>query len=372
MRNKKVGIITVPISISGITPLSHLIEIVCSISDKTILITGNDGYEYFKSDERLDLIGISHKDYTTYIQRVFHYLALQITIAYWILKKRRDFDILIFFFGGDTLALPMLITYLLRKKGFLLVPGSSIKTLETQRDPLNMGLKVLHFISCLLAKKIILYSNCLIEEYDLKRWKNKILIAHRHFIDFNTFRITIPFSERSSRIGYIGRLGMEKGVQNFVQAIPIIIRNRGDISVFIGGEGQLKESIIASLQMEKITTHVDLPGWISHDDLNKYLNQLQLLVVPSYTEGLPNIMLEAMACGTPVLATSVGAIPDVIREGETGFIMENNSPECIAENVIRALDYPDLEKVAENGRQFVEENFTFEKTVKRWKEILEY
>ena len=82
-------------------------------------------------------------------------------------------------------------------------------------------------------------------------------------------------------------------------------------------------------------------------------------------------MLEAMGCGTPVLATPVGAIPDVIIDGKTGFIMENNSPECIAENVIRALNSPDLERIAENGRRFVEENFSFEKTVENWKRILQ-
>ena len=82
-------------------------------------------------------------------------------------------------------------------------------------------------------------------------------------------------------------------------------------------------------------------------------------------------MLEAMACGTPVLATPVGAIPDVIIDGKTGFIMENNSPECIAENVIRALASPDLEEIAENGRRFVEENFTCEKTVENWKRVFQ-
>jgi glycosyltransferase involved in cell wall biosynthesis len=77
-----------------------------------------------------------------------------------------------------------------------------------------------------------------------------------------------------------------------------------------------------------------------------------------------------MACGTPVLATPVGAIPDILIDGETGFIMDNNSAECIAENVMRALRSPELEKIADNGRRFVEENFTLEKTLGIWKKIL--
>ncbi|HQK83554.1 MAG TPA: glycosyltransferase family 4 protein, partial [Atribacter sp.] len=79
----------------------------------------------------------------------------------------------------------------------------------------------------------------------------------------------------------------------------------------------------------------------------------------------------AMACGTPVLATPVGAIPEVIQDGVTGFIMENNTPECIARNVMRALNHPDLEGIAERGRQYVEKNYSFKETLKRWENILE-
>ena len=85
----------------------------------------------------------------------------------------------------------------------------------------------------------------------------------------------------------------------------------------------------------------------------------------------PTVHDYAMACATLVIATPVGAIPDVIIDGKTGFIMENNSPECIAENVIRALNSPDLERIAEEGRRFVEEYYTFERTVENWKSILQ-
>ena len=121
---------------------------------------------------------------------------------------------------------------------------------------------------------------------------------------------------------------------------------------------------------ENLNNKVELTRWIPHDELPDYLNELKLLILPSYTEGLPNIMLEAMACGTPVLATPVGAIPDVIKDEKTGFIMEDNSPECIAENVIRALNGPNLNEIVKNARVLVERDFTYEAAVERYRKIL--
>ena len=77
-----------------------------------------------------------------------------------------------------------------------------------------------------------------------------------------------------------------------------------------------------------------------------------------------------MACGTPVLATPVGAIPDVIKDGVTGFIMKDNSPECIAENVIRALEHPNLDEIVKNARELIEKDFTYEAAGERYRKIL--
>ena len=64
------------------------------------------------------------------------------------------------------------------------------------------------------------------------------------------------------------------------------------------------------------------------------------------------------------------SIPDFIRDGETGFIMENNSPGCIAENIVRALNHPDIEAIANNARALVEREFTYEAAVERYRRIL--
>ena len=366
-----IGVVTFPMYKSGNQPLSNLIDIIVLWSEKTTLVTGNDGYTLFKTDPRLNVSGTDHVSGVFLISRIIKYLCTQVKISYLMIQRTPDVDKWIFFFGGNGLLLPLLIAKLSGKQTALLLPDAGAGLAKASNDPLTYFLKVLSHITYTLANNLILYSPRLIKEWNLEKYHHKILITHRHFLDFSTFTVVAPLTNRSPIIGYIGRLSGEKGIQNFVQALPAILSVRQDLRVFIGGDGELREIIETFLQEEGIATRVDLLGWIPHNDLPDYLNQLRLLILPSYTEGLPNIMLEAMACGTPVLATPVGAIPDVIIDGKTGFIMENNSPECIAKNVTRALNSPDLERIAEDGRRFVEENFTFERTVENWKEVLQ-
>jgi len=367
-----IGIITVPISRSGFTPLSQLIEIIFPFTKKFSLITGDESYRFFKMDTRLNIVAVSQNDSSFFLMRIINYISLQLKITFWIIKNRKNIDILIFFIGGDILVIPMLIANILQKKTLMVVASSSFKAHKAQKDPFYKLIKITLFINYSCAKKIILYSTKLIEDYGLKIWEDKILIAHHHFIPIEFFTVIIPFSNRSPVIGYIGRISREKGVQNFVQALPSIIHDHpSDLHVIIGGEGLMKENIESFIITENLNRHVELPGWIPSDDFPKYLNKLRLLVLPSYSEGLPNIILEAMACGTPVLANAVGANTDLIQDGETGFLMKDNSPECIAENVLRALNSPDLEKISRNGRRFIQENFTFEKTLESYNRIFQ-
>jgi len=120
-----------------------------------------------------------------------------------------------------------------------------------------------------------------------------------------------------------------------------------------------------------LPSKVKVVGGIPHHQIASYLNELKLLVVPSYSEGLPRVVQEAMACGTPVLATPVGAVPDLIKDGETGFIMEDNSPECIVRNVIRALEHPGLDEIAQNARRLIKQEYSYEAMVVKCQASLE-
>jgi glycosyltransferase involved in cell wall biosynthesis len=371
-----IGLITAPTGKSGVKPVANYLAIISKLSDPYIITGGGaktlfENYGGISSNGRVFFVDYPYE--SNILLKAVHYISGQLRYSYYVLRLNRDVDIWMFFFGGDRMILPMIAARFLKKPVVLCVPGSAVISGRFSGDgPLILKIaEILSKIVYHITTNIILYSSNHIAEWDLEPYRHKIRIAHEHSLDFNTFTPTTPLSARPPLVGYIGRLSEEKGVQHFAQALPDILNGREDLRAFIGGDGPLRESIEASLQEGGVTACVDFPGWISHDDLPKYLNQLRLLILPSYTEGLPNIMLEAMACGTPVLATPVGAIPDVIIDGKTGFIMENNSPECIAENVIRALNSPDLEQIAEDGRRFVEENFTFERVVDRWKGVLE-
>ena len=365
-----VCIVTSPRIKASITPLLNLVNVISSLSNQVFLITGNEGAEIFKINKNIHGVSISHNVKRQLFYRILNYIFLQLKISYEIIKLNKIVDSYIFFMG-EGLLLPVLTLKILRKPVILSLAASSPKMLDSQKD-LRSILKLpkyLEIINYILSDKIVIYSSNLITEWGLYRYQNKIQICHEHILDFNRFKLETKYNDRELVIGYIGRFSEEKGVLNFAESIPKILKEKPSLNILIMGDGDLKSDIEMYIHINGLENNVKLTGWICHENLPKYLNYLKLLIIPSYTEGLPNIMLEAMACGTPVLATKVGAIPDIIKDTKTGFLLENNSPECIAKNSIRALEHPDLEKIAENARSLVGHEFTYEAAIEKYSSV---
>lgn len=302
--------------------------------------------------------------------KIIRYIYLQLRISYELAKIARNVDI--FIFGGtNLLVLPILTAKLLRKKVLLVLFGSYTLMAKFSNSKFYTFEKILEKINYTLSSSIILHSLDLIKEWNLDKFSSKICIAHEYFLDFDKFKIKKQSIERKNIIGYIGRLSEEKGILNFIKAIPEISRESDEIEFLVGGDGELRDKIETYLNENDLSDKVKLTGWIPHEELPDYLNELKLLVIPSYTESGPIIALEAMSCGTPILATRFGQVLHRIEDGKTGFVLENNSPECIAKNVISALNCPNFDDIVKNARELVEKEFTFEIAVQRYRNILE-
>jgi len=371
-KQQSIGIITQPIGKAGFGPLSNLLDIVCPLSISTHVITGNEGMNLLqKSSQRIHIYGIRRKYRTNIVTKIITHIHMQLKISLKLIRLGKKVDTWIFFLDSHALLLPVIAAKLTRKKIIFALAASLAKSAKAQKDTLANVSVHSESINFKLSNCIILHSPNLIKEWNLEKYRSKIYIAHEYFLDFDKFKIKKKFDDRRNLVGYVGRLSEEKGVLNFVKAIPDILEKRSEIKFLVGGDGYLQNRIEKYLEAENLNHKVKLGGWIPHYKLPDYLNGLKLLVIPSYTESGPIIALEAMSCGTPILATRVGHVLNMVEDGETGFIVENNSPECIAKGVIRALNYPNLDEIVKNARELVEKEFTYEAAVEGYSKILE-
>jgi len=365
-----IGLLTIPINKAGVTPLANLVEVLDPVSHEIHLVTGNDGLDHFKKDSGIVTSGFRCRGGRTPMMKVLKNLVIHTRLSLHVIRKMDAVDCWIFFIGADTMLLPLLAARCAGRPVVLVLSGSFVKTHASMDTGLSGLISIASRATCTLAKRIVLYSSHHIVEWNLQDFSGKIVIANRHFVDFEKFLIRKDFTDRDNRIGYIGRLTREKGVLNFVDSLPTVFSKIPALYASIIGEGPLLDAVVGNLRRQGIDSRVEVSGWIPHDILPSALNELRLLVLPSYTEGLPNIVLEAMACGTPVLASRVGGVPDIIEDGRTGFLLKNNSPTGIAEGIAVALESPEIHLISANARRQVESRFTKETAVRRWKEVL--
>jgi len=226
-----------------------------------------------------------------------------------------------------------------------------------------------------LADKILVPSKRLVHLSRLTRYIDKIWIVPTRFInDFSLFKDvkrSKEVCEGENIVGYIGRFEIEKGVDAIPKIISLTLRSRNvsNLRWILVGDGSLRKKVEEEIKRLDLSNFVQITGWVKNPET--YLTKMQLLLLPSKSEGIPNVILEAMACGVPVLATPVGGIPDIIRDGETGFLLKSNDPRHIANRIIELLNKPTLlKKVSTNAYKYVKENFNYKITLEIWQKFI--
>jgi glycosyltransferase involved in cell wall biosynthesis/acetyltransferase-like isoleucine patch superfamily enzyme len=153
-------------------------------------------------------------------------------------------------------------------------------------------------------------------------------------------RRQLGISDSTPVILSVGRLSQEKGHVDLLRAFSLVRDRRPTPRLIIVGEGPERRAI------ERLCSELELAGVVTlaghQDDVQPYYALADLFVLPSHSEGSPNVLLEAMAAGVPVVATAVGGVPEIVTDGSDALLVEKRNPEALAATITRLLDDDEL------------------------------
>jgi glycosyltransferase involved in cell wall biosynthesis len=186
-------------------------------------------------------------------------------------------------------------------------------------------------------------------------------------IDTDEYARRLPVAEAKERlgvdprrllIGSVGRLSAEKGFDVLIRAVDQLLQTGLDVELVIGGEGDQEPELRALIAGLGRADRIRLVGYCA--DARDLYQAMDVFALSSYREGLPNVLLEAMAMGTPVVATRVAGVPRLIRTGENGLLVEPGRTGELARALARLLGDPGLRaRLSQTGRETVAAGYSF-------------
>jgi colanic acid/amylovoran biosynthesis glycosyltransferase len=205
----------------------------------------------------------------------------------------------------------------------------------------------------------------------LYRWINandweKVKVVHcgleRAFYEV----ATVPVPNRH-RLVCVGRLCEQKGQLLLLKAAHLLLRKGVDFELVLAGDGKLRRKIESEIIALGLTAKVLVTGWISSSQVREELLASRALVLPSFAEGLPVVIMEAMSLRRPVLTTYIAGIPELVQQGVNGWLFPSGSVEELAAAMEACLAMPDvqIERMGEQARQRVLERHDIERETKK-------
>lgn len=192
----------------------------------------------------------------------------------------------------------------------------------------------------------------------------------RSGINLNDFPFTLrtPDAQGDIVLLSIGRLVENKGLEYGIRAVAKLVPRYPGIRYRIVGDGPLMDSLQSLVKTLGLEQHVVLTGWQLHEQVRRELQQASILVTPSFTaddaakEGIPNVLKEAMAMGVPVIGSDHSGIPELITDGENGFLVPEKDADAIAAKIDHLLVHPEIwEDLERAARAHIEAHYDIEK-----------
>lgn len=181
-------------------------------------------------------------------------------------------------------------------------------------------------------------------------------------------RASLGIPADAKTIGVVARLIDYKGHRFFLRACPEIKRRHPRATILLIGDGPEAGSLVALSRQLGLQEAVHFLG--TRSDIPQLLSLLDVVALPSLEEGFPNVVLEAMAAGKPVVASRVGGVPEAVIHEETGLLVPPENPQAIAEGIMRLLDDPARgEEMGRAGRERVIRKFGMNRMVQQTEDL---
>jgi glycosyltransferase involved in cell wall biosynthesis len=172
--------------------------------------------------------------------------------------------------------------------------------------------------------------------------------------DSRLVKITPEKKIGNQNVLFVGRLIPVKGIEYLIIAMKDVIAKKPATKLILIGEGIDKQNLLTLSRHVGIEKNVQFVGQVSHDEVFNYMNQADILVLPSLSEGFPMVILESMACGLPIIASRVGGIPDILTNEINGYLVEAKDSENLANKIILLLQDDSLRKeISDNNKNEV-------------------
>lgn len=169
-------------------------------------------------------------------------------------------------------------------------------------------------------------------------------------------------------LGFASRLEPQKGVPYLLDAMPEIVRRTPNVVLLIVGQGREQPALERQTAELGLGAHVRFLG--VRFDMPELLGLFDVMVLPSVWEGLPMIILEAMAAGCPIVATPVGGVPTAVRRGETGLLVEPRNPSALADAVAELLNNPERRRqFGKAAKRVFRSDFTAEAMTRKYEAL---
>lgn len=259
------------------------------------------------------------------------------------------------------LKIPLVVTY---------YGGDATKTANTSNTPFRVYNRRRAEL-WRTAKLILPCSDFIRRELEAKGCPPEKMVVHHNTADPDRFQ---P-GAKSNILLFAGRWTEKKGIDTLIAALARLGPKLEGWRVRLIGDGDLKAPLVA--QLEAAGVKAELPGWVPADEMPKHFAEAAIVCVPSKraasgdAEGLPLVCVEAMLSGCALAATYHAGIPECVKDGETGFLVNENDDAALADRIGRMLDDPEMtRRMGEAGRAFALKDFNLAAKSKRLQELL--